>query len=285
MKKQAEEPKPIINLITPNQILAIIDGIEQSAFGIELTEEDGEPIAMLTSGDKEIFRVCLASRVILRRKESRLERVYTFTKRKWYQWFSTFHEDTRIWGFLSFAIKTQAELGGTEALTTNLITRQEVVLLIDAIRAMVFTVETFSLNTHLTTLSYESREVFRINAEDHTIAMTPLSGQSEIVYTFHDTPVEWFWGGTDFHLWKDLRSALDFYKATMHRVRMSDYRATFGAQMQKVIAGIAQTMEEAEAEVRMLQSVDKSEGGRNLHPEVARLVQKDLDAGEEAKGE
>ena len=62
---------------------------------------------------------------------------------------------------------------------------------------------------------------------------------------------------------------------------MADYRAMFGSQMQKVITVLAQAMDEAEADVRMLERVDKTGTGNSLHPDVARLVQKDLDAGEE----
>jgi hypothetical protein len=111
--------------------------------------------------------------------------------------------------------------------------------------------------------------------------MTALSGTSEIVYAFAEEPAEWFWAGTDRKLWKDLTESIAFYNSAMHKVRMSDYRALFGNQMQKVISLLAQAMDEAEADVRMLEKVDKTNSGHNLHPDVARLVQRDLDAGEE----
>lgn len=272
-------PVEIINLITLKQVGAILDAIDESAFGIELTEEDDAPIAMLMKGGREIFRVNLRDRIILRRKDSKLERVYTFEPQKWWRRWSA---DSEMWGHLAFSIKTGAELGGTEALTTNLLTRTEIILLIDAIRAMVFKIDAVQNNPKLLIFTYESREVFRLDLDKRQLAMTPLSGASEVVYTFADEPAEWFWGGTDRQLWKDLLAAMDFFRATMHKVRMSDYRATFGAQMQRVIIGIAKIMEDAESDLRMLERVDTSEGGRNLHPEVARLVQKDLDAGEEA---
>lgn len=272
--KRAQPQRPVINLIGPEQIEAIIDGIEKSAFTITVSEGDAV-VATLSSGGREVFAIDLINNVITRRRESSSERVYTAAPRR----FFSANTDQKLFARLATAIRMQYSIGGQEALTTNMITRREVVVLTEAIRAMAFKID--RPEPDLAILFFDGREVFRINLAERAISLIGLSRSAEVVYVFADEPDHWFWAGTDRKLWRDLRDALAFFDATMHKVRMADYRAMFGNQMQKVIMGLAQAMDEAEADVRMLEKVDKTNSGAALHPDVARLVQKDLAAGED----
>lgn len=275
MKSQkAQPPKRIVNLLTVEQVEHIIEGVEKSAFSITMEEGDGIIVSLSVAG-RMVFTVNLTSSVITRKRGNGEELLFTCPPGH----FLWKNSERRLFDRLEAAIKTQYAIGGQEALTSNLITRSEVVVLIDAIRAMAFRIEKTGID--LSILFFDGREVFRINTDERHITLVGLSNSAEIVYTFADEPEHWFWGGTDRKLWRDLTDALAFYSATMHKVRMADYRAMFGNQMQKVITGLAQAMDEAEADVRMLEKVDKTNSGHNLHPDVARLVQKDLDAGEE----
>jgi hypothetical protein len=277
MKTQkTPSPKRIINLLTPEQVGYIYDGIECSAFTISLDEGD-DVVATLSSAGKEVFVIDLTKRIISRVQDGKRAQVLCVPPPKLFR----MNVELKWFDLLEKAIRTQYTLGGQEALTTNLITRGEVVVLVNAIRAMAFSINPQPTDFDVLLVSFDGREVFRIHTKERKVAMTALSGTSETVYVFNDEPAEWFWAGTDRKLWKDLTDAIAFYNGAMHKVRMSDYRALFGNQMQKVISLLAQAMDEAEADVRMLEKVDKTNSGHNLHPDVARLVQKDLDAGEE----
>lgn len=273
MKKPTPASR-IVNLISEDQVEAIIDGVEKSAFTVAMEDSD-DTIATLSTAGKVIFIVNLTRRVISRKRGSSEERTYSPPAPR----FFVSSRGLKLFDRLEAAIKTQYALGGQEALTKNLISRSEVVVLIDAIRAMAFRIEKTSIDLFI--LYFDGRECFRIETVDKYITLVGLSNSAEIVYGFAEEPAHWFWAGTDRKLWRELQDALSFYHETMHRVRMSDYRAMFGNQMQKVITSLAAAMDEAEAEVRMLEKVDRTNSGRNLHPDVARLVQKDLDAGEE----
>ena len=276
MKTQKTQPKRIVNLLTVEQVEYIIDGVNKSAFTVSLDEGD-DVVATLSAAGKEVFVVDFSKQTISRTQDNKRTQVFKPSAPKF---FSTPIE-YKHYCLLEDAIRQQYALGGQEALTTNLITRGEVVVLINAIRAMAFSINPQPTDFDVLLVNFDGREVFRIHTKERKIAMTALSGTSETVYVFSEEPAEWFWAGTDRKLWKDLQDAIKFYDGAMHKVRMSDYRALFGNQMQKVIGLLAQAMDEAEADVRMLEKVDKTNSGHNLHPDVARLVQKDLDAGEE----
>jgi hypothetical protein len=273
-KPTSPSPRPVINLIGPEQVLAIIDGIEKSAFTVTMSEGESV-IASLSAGGREVFTIDLTNLIITRKREGGGERIYKAKPPK----FFTPSADLKLFDRLEEVIRMQYSIGGQEALNANLITRREVLVLIDAIRAMAFKID--RPKPDLAVLFFDGREVFRIDTTFKTIALIGLSKAAEVVYTFQEEPEHWFWAGTDRKLWRDLVDALVFFDATMHRVRMADYRAMFGNQMQKVIVGLAQAMDEAEADVRMLERVDRTNSGAALHPDVARLVQKDLDAGED----
>jgi hypothetical protein len=275
-KTPPQPPKRIVNLLTVEQVEYILDGVQKSAFTISLDEGD-DVVATLSAAGREVFVVDFTKQTISRVQDGKRTQVFKPSPPKF---FSTPIE-YRHYCLLEDAIREQYTLGGQEALTTNLITRREVVVLIDAVRAMAFKIDPQPTDFDVLLVSFEGREVFRVHTKERKVYMTALSGTSELVYTFAEEPAEWFWAGTDRKLWKDLTDAIAFYNSAMHKVRMSDYRALFGNQMQKVIVGLAQAMDEAEADVRLLERVDKTAGGASLHPDVARLVQKDLDAGEE----
>ena len=281
MKKAPPSPvKRIVNLISVHQVEYILDGVLKSAFAVTIEEEDGDTVATLSVAEKPVFEVNFSNQTISRIQDGKRLQVFRCPPPKF---FGTAVEYKHFCS-LEDAIRTQYAIGGQEALTGNLITRREVVVLIDAIRAMAFRCER-RVGTDVRALLFDGRECFRIDMESRTILLAGLSGNFELVYLFTEDPEEWFWAGTDRKLWKEMVDALRFYDATMHKVRMADYRAMFGNQMQKVIVGLAAAMDEAEADVRMLEKVDKTNSGSNLHPEVARLVQKDLDAGEQAAQE
>lgn len=276
MSDKKPEPR-IINLLTAKQLNTLIEGVEQSAFVVEIIDGD----AVLKAAGKEVFRVDLAGRTITRCRGASEEKLFACEPRKWFRW----SKEKRIFDRLETAIKTQYEMGSEEALTTNLLTRAEIVVLIDAIRAMAFKLDRSGVNSDTLIIYFEGRECFRIDTYAKAILMIGLSNVAEVAYTFSQEPEEWFWAGTDRRLWKDLMEAIKFYNSAMHKVRMSDYRAMFGSQMTKVITDLAKAMDEAEADARLLERVDKTSGGTQLHPDVARLVQKDLEAGEQAAAE
>jgi hypothetical protein len=277
MKSKVTKPEPkrrIVNMLSLEQVEAILDGVEKSAFTITMSDGD-DAVATLSSAAREVFSVDLNGMTISQKRDGNYERVFTVPPKRLF----SRNVEHALFTRIEAAIKVQYAIGGQEALNTNLFTRSEIIVLIDAIRAMAFKIE--RLMPDLYTVSFDGRQVFRIYTDDRYIKLNGLSGQPEIVYQFRDDPESWFWAGTDRKLWRSLNDALTFYETMMHKVRMADYRAMFGNQMQKVITGLAQAMEEAEADVRMLEKVDKTNSGAALHPEVARLVQKDLDAGEE----
>jgi hypothetical protein len=276
--KKPETVKRVVNLLAVDQIQAIADGVEQSAFTVTMSSGD-DVVATLSSAGVEVFRIDLTNRTITRKRDNNVERAYVCPPHR----FFSFNHEEKIWERLERVIRSQYAISSHEAATANLITRHEVVVLIDAIKAMAFKIDrSLVANSDEYILYFDGREVFRISIDQRTISLVGLSKASELVYTFVNDPESWFWSGTDRKLWQELVTALDFYNATMHRVRMADYRALFGNQIQKVIAGLAVAMEEAEADARLIERIDKTNSGRNLHPDVARLVQKDLEAGEEA---
>jgi hypothetical protein len=282
MRARKPEPvKRVVNLLSPDQIQAIADGVEQSAFTVSMSSGE-DVVATLSSAGVEVFRIDLTNRTISRKRDGNVERAYVCPPRKIF----SLNIEVKIWERLERVIQSQYAISSHEAATANLITRHEVVVLIDAIKAMAFKIDRqFTVaNSDERLLFFDGREVFRIDTAQRTISLVGLSKSSELVYTFVNDPESWFWSGTDRKLWQELTNALDFYDATMHRVRMADYRALFGNQIQKVIAGLAMAMEEAEADARLIERVDKTNSGRNLHPDVARLVQKDL-TGEEPPAE
>ncbi len=272
--KKPEPVKRVVNLLDMVQISAITDAIEQSSLSVSMSSGD-DLVAVLSSAGTEVFRVDLTNRTISRKRETGTERVYVCPPHR----FFSFNVEERFWDRLEMVIRSQYAISAHEIPSSNLITRHEVVVLIEAIKAMAFKIErqfaVANADEHI--LFFDGREVFRIDTNQHTIKLVGLSKTSELVYTFVDDPESWFWSGTDRKLWKELVNALDFYSTTMHRVRMADYRALFGNQIQKVIAGLAVAMDEAEADARLIERIDKTNSGRNLHPDVARLVQKDLD--------
>ncbi len=272
--KKPEPAKRVVNLLAMDQIHAIVDAIEQSSLTVAMSSGD-DLIAVLSSAGSEVFRVDLTNRIISRKREGTTERVYVCPPHR----FFSLNVEEKVWERLELVIRSQYAINTHEIPSANLITRHEVVVLIEAIKAMAFKIDrqfaVANADEHI--LFFDGREVFRIDTAQRTISLVGLSKTSELVYTFVDDPESWFWSGTDRKLWREMTAALDFYAVTMHRVRMSDYRALFGNQIQKVIAGLATAMDEAEADARLIERIDKTNSGRNLHPDVARLVQKDLD--------
>ncbi len=271
-----QSAKRVVNMLTVEQVGFIYDGVVASAFTISL-DEGQDVVATLSVAGSEVFAIDLSKKTISRVKDGKRAQVFIVPPSRIFRQ----NQEAKQFCLLEDAIKTQYAIGGQEALTTNLITRREVVVIIDAIRSMAFSIVPQQTDLGVLLISFEGREVFRVHTVDRKISMTALSGVSEQVYAFAEDSVDWFWAGTDRKLWKDLTDAIAFYNGAIHKVRMSDYRALFGNQMQKVIMGLAMAMDEAEADVRLLERVDKTAGGASLHPDVARLVQKDLDAGEE----
>lgn len=284
MKQQratAKAKAKVINIFTQAQVQAIIDGVHESAFQIELNNDDDGPQAILKSGSKDVFRVDFTKRVLYRYRHGNAEVAYIFTEKPWYR-FNTV--DETLWSNLEGNIRAQGELG-LEVFSDNLFRREEIEIIIEAIRGMVFKISRPLDFGDVEILSFEEREVMRFNTRTKVFSMVGTSGQPQDVYTFKPEPDHWFWASTDRDLLKRLEQALAFYRQTMHRVRMADFRMLFGRTIQEVIGKLAQLMDEAEAENNMLMRIDSTGGGASLHPEVARLVQKDLDAGAEAAEE
>lgn len=274
MRSRKTEPaKRVVNLLTMDQLQAITDGVEQSAFVVTMSGGD-DVVAVLSSAGSEVFRIDLTNRTITRKREGNSEKAYACPPHRIF----SLNVEEKVWLRLERVIQSQYAISGHVAASNNLITRHEVNVLVEAIKAMAFRIDRSLNNLEESILYFDGREVFRIDSAHRTISLVGLSKTSELVYTFSDDPESWFWSGTDRKLWHELVTAVDFYTATIHRVRMSDYRALFGNQIQKVIVSLAAAMEEAEADMRLLERVDKTNSGHNLHPDVARLVQKDLDA-------
>jgi hypothetical protein len=225
------------------------------------------PKAIL-SVERELFRVDLVRQQLLRRRDGgQTEIAYRFDVRD--GWFPR-GEDTHIWRDICRAITQQIDLGGEPALTTNLVTRTEVRVLIDAIRVMAFRIDPLITDPDVYVLYSEEREVYRVDRKQRTLSMIGLKGGPEIVYIFEPEPVEWFWSGTDRQLWKSLIDAIDFYRSTIQKVRMVDYRALF--------ANNAMTV--AEADAAMLAKVEGTGPGR-LHPEVAEMLSEEAQDGQQ----
>jgi hypothetical protein len=264
--RRKREEKPV-NLLTRQQVLTLIDAVQASAFKVEMRDEDGAKAIL--SVERELFRVDLVRQQLLRRRDGGSSEVaYRFDVRS--GWFSR-GEDNAMWRDLGRAITQQIDLGGDPALTTNLVTRTEVRVLIDAIRVMAFRIDPLITNPEIYVLFSEEREVYRIDRKERTLSMIGLKGGPEVIYRFQPEPAEWFWSGTDRQLWKGMVDAIDFYRSTIQRVRMVDYRALFASKMQDVIAALADAMTVAEADSAMLAKVEGTGPGR-LHPDVADLL-------------
>ena len=277
MKKHKPEIKKV-NIFTASQIQAITDGIKQSAFIIEISNNDDGSFADLTSGGKAAFRVDLSRKILYRQKNGLLEVAYQFVKLPWYK----FNEDDSLWENLSKSIFDLGELAKIEPLSLNLFRKEEIELIIDAIKGMVFKVSTAPESGETEVISFDDREVFRFRKYDCSIEMVDINGGRETVYTFAPEPTEWFWSNTDRDLLKRLNDAIAFHKKTIQTVKMHNFRSLFGRQLQEIIGKLAFLMEEAEHESQSLARIDATAGGRSLHPAVAQLVQKDLDSAEES---
>lgn len=272
-----KERVQVVNLYGPTQVKAILEAIRTSAFQVELQNTD-TPTANLKLAGKIVFAIDLQERKIYRFKDDNKELAYTFSRKR--GWFDTDH-DENLWLEYELIIQAQGDLGGLEAITTNLFRREEIETVILAIRGMVFRVSTAPENLDVDILSFNDEEVFRYNHKLKTLSMvTPNTKTVELVYTFAPEPKEWFWAGTDRDLLKAFDTALAYYRQTIQRVKMSTYRQMFGRIMQDIILKLADIMEEVEAESRMLEKIDSTKGGSYLHPQVADLIQKDLDEGE-----
>lgn len=277
MKKRTPEIKKV-NIFTASQIQAITEGIKQSAFIIEISNNDDGSFADLYSGGKLAFRVDLSRKILYRQKNGLQEVAYQFVKLPWYR----FNEDDSLWENLSKSIFDLGELAKIEPLSLNLFRKEEIELIIDAIKGMVFKVSTAPESGETEVIFFDDREVFRFRKYDHSIEMVDLNGDRETVYTFQPEPNEWFWANTDRDLLKRLNDAIAFHKKTIHTVKMQNFRALFGRQLQEIIGKLAFLMEEAEHESQALARIDATSGGRSLHPAVSQLVQKDLDSAEES---
>lgn len=145
---------------------------------------------------------------------------------------------------------------------------------------MVFQIIKADFNPDVRILNFNGAEKFRFDLTNQLVTMTGLSGEPTQVYHFS------WWSVGDWFIRWELRKALEFHDATMHRVRMQDYRALFGREMELILTDLAELMTAAEAEGQMLQRVDSTEGGKRLHKDVRRLVQADDedDEQEEAEG-
>lgn len=274
-----KEVRVITNLYGEAQVRAILDGIRTSAFQIKLQNTDA-PTALLMLADRIIFSINLQDRTLSRHRDAHTELVYTFRRK---QGFFDRQHDEGVWKEFQDAIHAQGDLGGMEALSTNLFRRAEIETLIQAIRGMVFKIHQAADDPATDAIQFEDADVFRFNRRTHVLSMVVPNGNGiEVVYAFKPEPPEWFWSGTDRDLLNSLNQAIEFYHKTIQRVRMSTYRAMFGRVLQDVIVRLAAILDEAEAEARMLEKVDSTQGGSVLHPQVAELIQKDLDQGEEA---
>ena len=150
----------------------------------------------------------------------------------------------------------------------NLFRAEEIYLIADAISAMLFTLE-FSNETII--VRFEGRESFRLDRVNKIVLLTARSGIPEPVYTF-----KW-WKITDFMMWRAIEKSVEFYNENIHRIRMQDYRAFFGNHLGEVCAETMELVEKAEGEARQLARMDRTRGGNDLHPDVARMIQKDPD--------
>ena len=268
--------RAVANLYGENQIQAILEAIRTSAFNVELQNTE-TPTAFLNLAGHHVFAVDLQDRRLYRYKDDSKELVYTFVRKS--GWFDTKH-DEKIWNQYQQTIQAQGDLGGGEALSTNLFRREEIEILIQSIKGMVFKIVPAPDDIDVESIQHgpADEEVFRFNRKTSQLFMvTPNTGAVELVYSFKPEPVEWFWSGTDKDLLRSLNQAIHFYQKTIQQVRMATYRQIFGRVMEGVIIKLVQLVDVAEYEFKQLEKVDSSHGGRVLHEDVARLLSKDTE--------
>ena len=134
MTRKTSQPRAIANLYGPVQVQAVLEGIRTAAFQIELQNSD-TPTANLRLAGAVVFSVDLQDRRLYRYKDDSRELVYTFRQKV--GWFNTDHDEA-LWEEFRQTIQAQGDLGGTEAFSLNLFRREEINVLIMAIRGMVF---------------------------------------------------------------------------------------------------------------------------------------------------
>jgi hypothetical protein len=273
---KSRKDQVIANLYGPGQLTAILEAMISSAFSIELQNSDS-PTAILKLAGNMLFAFDLQERKLYRFKDNNKELVFTFRRKK--GWFSTDHDEA-MWDRFQSIIQAQGDIGGAEAMSLNVFRREEIDVLILAIRGMVFRIGSAPDNLDVDSICFNDEEVFRFNHKTSVLSMVaPNTKALEVVYTFAPEPKEWFWAGTDRDLLKSFHQALAFYQQTIQRVKMTTYRQMFGRTMQEIILKLADIMEKVEAEHKMLERIDSTKGGSYLHPRVADLIQKDLDEG------
>lgn len=147
----------------------------------------------------------------------------------------------------------------------NLFRADEIYLIADAITAMVFKVD---VDAQWWVLSFEGRQSLKIDRWSRQVYLVARSGIPEVVFTFSRLrPTHWF-------MWRTLDRAVAFYNDHMHKIRMQDYRAFFGRHFGDLCNDVIDLVDAAEAEAAALAKVDRTKAGSQLHPEVARLVQR-----------
>lgn len=150
----------------------------------------------------------------------------------------------------------------------NLFRPAEIYLIADAIEAMVFKLsKARNGKESLVICSFEGKESIRINLSKREIYLTAMSGTPVLVYTFG-----WLsWG--DWQMWWRIKEAIGKFESVMAKVKLQDYRAFFSNHIAEIIEQLAGLIEAAEQEEREILDTDRTHGGRDIHPQVASMLQ------------
>ena len=136
---------------------------------------------------------------------------------------------------------------------------------------MVFTVREVA-SEHSYYLEFQGRMAFKLDMKRRCLSMFDLS-QKELIDLY------WFPRWNIFRSWQlhQFTKSFAYYHGVVRRVKMHNYRALFGKQLEEIIGDLAKLMSAAEAEAIELAKFDSTHGGSTYHPEIRRMLQLGVD--------